>query len=74
MAFDKIALEDHSRVATRSERIQNSKHWILRLNQDGVQQLLYQRLDFAQAKRACKILHDERVAVLKSAKANVPSC
>ena len=25
---DKIALEGHSYVATRSERIQNSKHWI----------------------------------------------
>ena len=48
--FDKIALEDHSYVATRSEIIQNSKHWILRLNQDGVQQPQNQRRDFALAK------------------------
>ena len=29
IGYDKIALEGHSYVATRSERIQNSKHWIL---------------------------------------------
>ena len=44
--YDKIALEDRSYVATRSERIQNTKHWVLRLNQDGVQQPLHQRPDF----------------------------
>ena len=48
---DKIALEDHSNVATKPERIQNTKHWVLRLNQDGAQQPLNQRHDFAQAKR-----------------------
>ena len=45
--YDKIALKDHSYVAQRSERIQNSKHWALRLNQDGVQQPPSQRPDFA---------------------------
>ena len=59
--YDKIALEDHSYVATRSERIQNTKHGVLRLTQDGAQQPLHQRLDFAQAKRECKRLHDECV-------------
>ena len=29
IGYDKIALKDHSYVATRSEIIQNSKHWIL---------------------------------------------
>ena len=47
---DKIALEDHSYVATKPERIQNTKLWVLRLNQDGAQQPLNQRHDFAQAK------------------------
>ena len=53
---DKIAFEDHSYVATRAERIQNSKHWILKLNQDGAQRPLNQRPDFAQVKRECKRL------------------
>ena len=52
--YDKSALEDHSDVATRSERIQNTKHWVLRLNQDGAQPPLNQRHE-------CKRLHDEYV-------------
>ena len=36
--FDRMALENHSYVATEAERIQNSEHWILKLNQDGAQQ------------------------------------
>ena len=50
MLFDRIALETHSYVAPKAERIRNSEHWILKLNQDGAQQLLNQRPDFAQAK------------------------
>ena len=38
------------------------KHWILKLNQDGAQPPLTQRLDFARAKRECKRLHDEHMA------------
>ena len=45
MLYDRIALEMHIYVATRAERIQNSKHWILTLN----------------AKRECKRLHDEHI-------------
>ena len=59
MLFDRTALENHSYVATRAERIRNSEHWILKLNQDGAQQPLNQRPDFAQAKRECKRLHDK---------------
>ena len=62
MLFDRIALESHSYVATRFERIRHSEHWILKLNQDGPQQPLNQRPDFAQAKRECKRLHDEYMA------------
>ena len=62
MLHDRISLENHSYVATRAERIQNSEHWILKLKQDGAQQPLDQRPDFAQAKRDCKRLHDEHMA------------
>ena len=62
MLFDRIALPNHSYVATGAERIRNSEYWILKLNQDGAQQPLNQRTDFAQAKRECKRLHDEYMA------------
>ena len=62
MLYDSIALEKHSYVATRAERIQNSKHWVLTLNAEGPQQPLNRRPDFAQAKRECKRLHDEHLA------------
>ena len=58
MLYDRIALENHSYVAARAERIRNSEHWILKFNQDGAQQPTNQRPDFAQAKRECKRLHD----------------
>ena len=54
--------ERHFYVATRAERIQNSKHWSLTLNAEGPQQPLNQRPDFAQAKRECTRLHDEHLA------------
>ena len=62
MLHDRIVLEKHICVATRAERIQISKHWILTLNAEGPQQPLNQRPDFAQAKRDCKRLHDENLA------------
>ena len=61
MLNDRNALEKHFYVATRAERIQNSKHWILTQNKGGLQ-LFNQRFDFAQAKRECKRLHDEHLA------------
>ena len=42
MLFDRIALENHSHVATKAEKIGNSEHWVLKLNQDGGQQPLNQ--------------------------------
>ena len=63
MLYDRIALEKLIYTATRAERIQNSKHWILTANAEGGTQLsLNQRPDFAQAKRECKRLHDEHLA------------
>ena len=55
MLYDRIALEKHIYIATRAERIQDSKHWIVTANAEGgTQQSLNQRPDFAQAKRECK--------------------
>ena len=62
MLLDRIALKNQIYVATRAERIRHSEHWILKLHQDGPQQPLNQRPDFAHAKRECKILHDESLA------------
>ena len=39
MLYDRIALERHDCTATRAERLQNAKQWILRLNADGPQKL-----------------------------------
>ena len=47
--YNKIALENHSYVAKRSERIQNAKHFVLRLIQDGVEQRLNQQPDFCSS-------------------------
>ena len=49
MFFDRIALERHDNAATRAERLQIAKHWILRLNADGPQMPLRQRPEFADA-------------------------
>ena len=43
MLFDRIALERHDCPATKAERLQNAKHWILRLHADGTQKPLRQR-------------------------------
>ena len=37
MLYDRIALERQNYTATRAERLQNAKHWILRLNADSDQ-------------------------------------
>ena len=47
--FDRIALERHEYTATRAERLQNAKHWIIRLNADEHQKPLRQRPEFATA-------------------------
>ena len=72
MLYDRIALEKHVHVATKAERIQNSKHWILTINAEGPQQPLNQRPDFAQAKRECKRLHDEHLARTQEENRTIP--
>ena len=58
---DRIALENHSYVATKAGILRNSTHWILTLNKEGAQQPLHRRLDFAKAKRECQKLHDDHM-------------
>ena len=72
MLHDRIALKNHSYVATRAERIRNSEHWILKLNQDGAQRPLNERPDLAPAKRECKRLHDEQNARTQQEKRTIP--
>ena len=62
MLYDRIDLEKHIYIATRAERIQNSKRWILTAIAEEPQQPLNQRPNFAQAKREYKLLHDEHLA------------
>ena len=50
MLYDRIALERHDYAATRAERLQNAKLWVLRLTADGTQEPLRQRHDFAGAR------------------------
>ena len=49
MLFDRIVLERHDFSATKADRLQNEKHWILRLNADGPQKPRRQRPEFAVA-------------------------
>ena len=51
MLFDRIALERHDDTATKAERLQNAKHWNLRLNADGPQKPLWQRPEFVVASK-----------------------
>ena len=53
MLYDRIALERHDNTGTRAERLQNAKHWVLRLNADGPQKHLRQRQEFADALKPC---------------------
>ena len=49
MLYDRIALERHDYTATRAERLQNAKHWVLRVKADVHQKPLRQRQEFANA-------------------------
>ena len=59
MLYHEIALENHDYTATKAERIQNSKHWVLSINAEGPQLPRQQRPDYAAAKRECQRLQDE---------------
>ena len=42
MLYDRIGVEKHIYIATRAERLQNSKHWILTNSAEGPQQPINQ--------------------------------
>ena len=62
MLYDQIALENHDYIATKAERIHNSKHWVLSMNAEGPQLPRQERPDHAAAKRECQRLQDEFLA------------
>ena len=62
MLYDRIALARHDFSATRAERPQNAKHWVLRLNADGPRKPLRQRQEFADALRQCLKMKDPHLA------------
>ena len=51
MLYDQNASENHDYIATKAERIQNSKHWVLSTNAEGPQLPQQQCPDYAAAKR-----------------------
>ena len=63
--FDRIALERHDCTATRAERLQNARHWILRLNADGPQKPLRQRPEFADALKQCLDMQDAHLGEMQ---------
>ena len=36
--YDELALEDHSKIATKEERDRNEKSWVLKLNHEGAEE------------------------------------
>ena len=65
MLYDQVALENHDYTATKAERIQNSKHWVLSKNAEGSHLLRQKRPDYAAAKRECQRQQDEFMAETK---------
>ena len=65
MLYDQIALENDDYIATKAERIENSKHRVLLINADGRQPPRRQRPDYASAKRECQRQQDEYMAETK---------
>ena len=61
MLYDRIALERHDYTATRTERLQKAKNWVLRLNADGPQKPLRQRQEFADTSTQCLKIQDAHV-------------
>ena len=58
MLFERIVLAKHDYTATKAERLQNAKHWILRLNGDAPRKPLRQRPEFAVALKQCLKMQD----------------
>ena len=66
------SLGGSSSIWDRVASLWNSTLWTLTLNQEGSQQPLHQRPDFAQAKRECKRLDDEHLAKTQEEYRTIP--
>ena len=62
MLYDRIALERHDFSATRAERLQNSKHWVLRLNADGPRNLFDSDKNLPRHEKQCLKMQDAHLA------------
>ena len=63
--YDRIALERYDYTATRAERLQKAKHWVLRLNADGPKKTLRQRSEFVGALKHSLKMQDAHLAETK---------
>ena len=64
-AYDVIASEDHSCIATRWERSRNENSWELVLDSGGANGLVDQRDDNEEAKKTCDMLYREYAATAR---------
>ena len=62
MLYNHITLERHDFSAAHTERLQNAKLWVLRLNADGPPKPLRQRPEFVGALKQCLIMQDAHLA------------
>ena len=58
-------MKDTTFLLRRAERLQNAKHWILRLNADGPQKPLRQRPEFAVALKQSLEMQDAHLTETK---------
>ena len=68
----RIALEDHSYVATQQQRSRNEKSWKLSLNTEGIQGPVKQRSDFKEEVQTCTRLYHEYTAITGSRNKLIP--
>ena len=65
MLLHRAALWRHDYTATRAERLQNARHWVLRLDADGPREPLRQRPEFVNAVKQRLKLQDAHLAETK---------
>ena len=59
---DELCANNSQTTKERSERLQNAKYWILRLNADGPEKHLRQRPKFVDASKRCLKMQDAHLA------------
>ena len=70
-AYDVIASEDHSYIATRWERSRNENSWKLVLNSEGANGSVDQPDDYKEAKKNCDWLYKEYAAAARNVKTRI---